>query len=68
MIAIRDVRKSQGMTQECLAQKIGVGQNTISQWENGLRNPNLETIRKLAEILHCTTDDILRGELKPPEK
>lgn len=63
MVAIRNIRQAQGMTQKDLAEKLGVTPNAVSQWENGARDPRLETIKHLAEVLHCTTDEILRGEL-----
>ena len=60
MVAIRDIRLAKGITQKTLAEKLDVTPNAISQWENGTRNPSLEIVRRLAEILQCTTDDILR--------
>ncbi len=60
MISIRDIRQSHGMTQKELAKKLGITANAVCQWESGARNPSLENVRRLAEIFHCTTDDILR--------
>lgn len=65
MVAIRDIRRAQGMTQKDLADMLGITPNAISQWENGMRNPSLENVKRLADILHCTTDDILRGATMP---
>lgn len=62
MITSRPIRKKLGITQKDLADMLGVTPNAISQWENGVRNPSLENVKRLAEILHCTTDDILKGE------
>ncbi|MGN0629982.1 MAG: helix-turn-helix domain-containing protein [Ruminococcus sp.] len=62
MITSRPIRKKLGITQKELANKLGVTPNAISQWENGVRNPSLENVKRLADILHCTTDDILKGE------
>ena len=61
MVAIRDIRRAHGMTQKDLADMLGMTPNAVSQWENGVRNPSLENVKRLAEILHCTTDDILKG-------
>ena len=62
MISIRDIRQEQNLTQKDIAEKLKVTPNAVSQWENGVRNPSLENVKRLAKILHCTTDDILRGE------
>jgi len=63
VISIRDIRQAQKLTQKDIAEKLNITPNAVSQWENGVRNPSLENIKRLAEILHCTTDDILRGEI-----
>nr|DAE22645.1 MAG TPA: helix-turn-helix XRE-family like protein [Phage sp. ctfRs3] len=38
---------------------MGVSQNTISQWENGARIPNVISLKKMAQILDCSTDMLL---------
>lgn len=48
---IRQARKSAGMTQAELAHKLGISAAGIAQWENDLRNPKIETLRKLADAL-----------------
>ncbi len=46
-----------------LAAKMGTTAVTISRWENGSRKPDPDAIVKLAEILKCSTDDLLN----PPQ-
>ena len=48
---IKDARKKAGMTQKELGLKLGVTYQTIAQWENDLRNPKKETIRRIAAAL-----------------
>ncbi|WZU02649.1 helix-turn-helix domain-containing protein [Erysipelothrix sp. D19-032] len=38
---LKDARKSIGLTQSQLAEKTGFSQNTISNWENGVREPRI---------------------------
>ena len=45
-------RKAAGMTQEELAEVVHVARNTISNWERGQRQPDLETLRLLEQALH----------------
>lgn len=51
--------KSRGMTQRDLAARLGVSEVTVSRWLNGERNPSVQTLKRLAEILGTTPDDLL---------
>lgn len=46
-------RQTRKLTQVKLSKKCGIKQEYISQLENGKRNPNLNTIRKIAKALDC---------------
>jgi transcriptional regulator with XRE-family HTH domain len=48
------------MTQKELAKKIGVSPKTISYWETGRNKPNSEHLLKLALILKCTPELLLK--------
>lgn len=48
---IKEARKRAGMTQKELAEKLGIPYQGIGQWENNLRKPKLETLRKIAAAL-----------------
>lgn len=50
------------MTQNELAKLLNVKQNTISQWELGIRVPRADFLLKLAEIFNCTVDELLRDD------
>ncbi len=57
-------RKAANMTQEELSAAVHVARNTISNWEHGRTQPDLETLRLLGQILHV---DFLNGDAVPPE-
>lgn len=59
MTALYEYRKKQNMTQRELATLIGVTPSTITQYETGARKPDIVTLKKLAAVLHCTTDQLL---------
>ncbi len=59
---IRACRKAAGMTQGELAEKIGVARNTLAMWETQRSNPRIGTLCKLADVLDCTVDDLLRED------
>lgn len=59
-------RKSKGITQEELAQKLSVSPQAISKWENGHTMPEVSLLVELAKILDRTIDEILlRSEYAP---
>ena len=58
------LRKAAGLSQEELAERIGVHLNTISQWENGVYIPKTPKLKKLAEAFNVTEADLLNGPAK----
>lgn len=52
-------RSRKNVTQEALAEYLGVCTYTISMWENGVQEPRLSTARKIADYFGCTLDDII---------
>jgi len=59
---IQALRRSQGMTQRELAERLYVSDKTVSRWECDECTPELSLIPALAEIFDITTDELLRGE------
>lgn len=62
MNVIKCKRLEIGLTQKRLAVLLGTEQNTISQWESGKRFPRKAQLIKLASLLNCTVDELLRDE------
>lgn len=56
---IRNFRKKNDLTQEVLADLLGVTYQSISRWENGTTYPDLELIPAIAEVLAVTVDELL---------
>ena len=52
-------RKNLGLKQIEIAEKIGVAKSTYSQYENGQREPNVLTIKKIANVLNISGDELL---------
>ena len=59
---MKDIRLKRGMTQEELANRIGISQSQIARYENGDSEPTLDTLRKLSEELNCTLDELIGKE------
>jgi transcriptional regulator with XRE-family HTH domain len=57
---IKILRTGQKMTQAELAEKIGVDQTAVSQWETGQTYPKASLLPKIAEALNCTLDEMFK--------
>lgn len=60
---IIDLRKKAGMSQEELAEKLGVSRQSVSKWESAQSTPDLNRILKMSEIFGVSTDVLLKDEL-----
>lgn len=58
---IQHLRKSRGISQEELAEQIGVSRQAVSKWESGQSTPDLEKIILLSDYFETTTDYLLKG-------
>lgn len=58
---IAALRKEKGLTQEELAEKLGVSPQAVSKWENGQSCPDISLLPLLAEFFGVTTDHLLMG-------
>ena len=56
---IKGVRKKAGDTQFSLAERLGVAQRTVSNWETGINEPPYVMLIKIADIYGVTTDYLL---------
>ena len=59
---IRELRKKGRLSQQTLADQIGVFRNTISNWETGYSQISLEKAKKVAEYFGVTIDYLLGSE------
>ena len=59
---IKMLREVAGISQEFLANTLGLSQSTIAMWETGKNSPRANLLPKIAELLHCTVDDLLRED------
>lgn len=58
---IQNLRKSKGMSQEELADRIGVSRQAVSKWESEQATPDLEKVVIMSDIFEVTTDYLLKG-------
>lgn len=62
------MRQGRGMTQQRLAEKLGVTAQAVSKYETGQSLPDVQTLKSLAGILGCTTDYLLGYELAEEDR
>ena len=56
------LRNIHGLSQEALAEKIGISRQAYAKWENGATIPDIEKCRLLAEVYGTTIDSLVRTE------
>lgn len=59
---IAEYRRAKGITQDQLAEYMGVSSQAVSKWENDLSCPDITLLPKLADYFGITIDKLLRGE------
>ena len=58
---IQHLRKTAGLTQKDLAEKLGVSFQAVSKWENGDALPDTGLLLDLSDVLNTTVDKLLNG-------
>lgn len=57
-----ELRKQKGLSQEEVADQVGVTRQTVSKWEVGESKPDFDKIIPLCDLFSITTEELLRGE------
>ena len=62
------LRRKSGLSQEQLADKIGVSRQAISKWECGQSTPELEKLMAMSELFNVSLDELTKGPSESPAK
>ena len=65
---LKKIRKDEGLSQDQLAEKIGVSRQAITKWETGKGLPDVENMVIIAEIFKTTLDELLRDSVAGQEQ
>jgi transcriptional regulator with XRE-family HTH domain len=69
---LRQVRRERDLTQEQLAEAVGVSAEAVSNFERGVHAPSFETLEKLSEALRVTVHELFlfpqEGQLSRPDE
>lgn len=66
MNAIKQYRKTSGLTQLQTARKIGISLDSIKRYESGASEPRATELRKMSELFGCTIDELVGGNPTQP--
>ena len=61
---LQELRKENSLTQEQLAEQLGVARRTVSRWETGNNMPDLDILVELSDLYSVDLREILSGERK----
>lgn len=61
---IKQRRNELHLTQDEVAEALGITRQTISNWENGRSYPDIERVIRLSEIYQLSLDELLKGDVK----
>lgn len=64
---LQELRKEAGYSQEQLAEMLGVSRQSVSKWESGQTNPDINNVGRLSEIYGKSTDYIIFGKEPEPQ-
>lgn len=59
---LKNIRKSKNISQEYLAEKLGVSRQSVSKWETGENFPSMNNIMGLCEIFKCKINDLVHED------
>lgn len=62
---LQALRKNNGLSQDALAEKLGVSRQSISKWERGEASPDTDNLIALASLYGITLDELINGEKLP---
>ena len=58
-----ELRKKEGLSQEELAEKVGVSRQTISKWEMGQSTPEMEKLVNLSKLFNLSLDELVGNDV-----
>lgn len=60
---LKTARKAHGYTQQSLADALNVSKGAVAMWETGKREPSLEKLSEISDLLGVSTDYLIKGSV-----
>ena len=64
---IKRLREQQGLIQKQVAAELGIGYSNYNKMENGIREPSVAELQKLAKLFHITVDELINPQDVTPQ-
>lgn len=64
---LQNLRKASNLSQEQLADMLGVSRQSVSKWESGVTYPEMDKLIAMAKLFKCSMDDLVNNEVKDEE-
>ncbi len=65
ILRLKELRRAKHISQIKMSMEINIAQNTLSQYENGAREPDLTTLKRLADYFDVSVDYLLERTQNP---
>ena len=65
MLRLKELRNNKGLSQAAIAERFGITQQAYANYERGTRQPDYDTLKKLADYFNVTTDYLLGRDILP---
>ncbi len=62
---LRELRLKKGLSQVQLSKVLNISQTSYSQWERGVCEPNIETLKKISRYFNISLDILLESNINP---
>lgn len=64
---LQNLRKASNLSQEQLADMLGVSRQSVSKWESGVTYPEMDKLIAMAKLFKCSMDDLVNNDVKDKE-
>ena len=61
---LKKIRKEHNLSQEALADKLGVSRQSVSKWESGAAYPEMDKVLQLCKMFDLNIDELLNQDIK----
>lgn len=66
-LRIKEIRKAEGLTQQELAERVGVTRRIVGSWESGKTPIHLDDAERVSSALGCSIPELINGGMSPQQ-
>ena len=61
---LKKIRKDNNLSQEQLAEKLGVSRQSVSKWESGLSYPEMDKVLQICQLFNLNINELINEDIK----